>query len=532
VQHPYQGRCPAQLNQPTMYKILLTAILSIITTTLFAQKKVQTLQPARLGVFKNGTCFVKREGMVSVAEKSFYIKAPDKVLMGTYWVMTGKESSIHSIVIKTDTFKVTHAAKLIGDFLETSIGQNITLYGNAVNTELRKLSGKLLAYDKETMMLKMAVATGKTIITDSRSFDWFETGTSPNQTVLVDSIIPVAKVKLNKAVDNILASTISLERGTQWFPSYLFTIINEKEAKLELKATIANGETEYRNMPVDIIIGSPEMFYGNTLDPACIDYLSESLLENRYDNNGLTNNAVQFSNFNLASSYFSTGNTDAGKSYTWEDKEDQQKDGQKLEDLYYYQLGVLDLEKNSRTIVPVMSINLAYTEIYTVDIPLIAPSAEDEENLIQAYHSYLITNNSNAPLTTGAALVLNQNGQPLSQAQLTYTPVKGSSEMQLSKAIDVQVKNEEEESSRGKSTIKKTGSLYYEKVNTTGTVTITNYKDKKVKIRVTKLIGGTFSTASNNGKARKNRTANEVYWEVEIEAGAKLSLSYEYYLLK
>jgi hypothetical protein len=179
-----------------------------------------------------------------------------------------------------------------------------------------------------------------------------------------------------------------------------------------------------------------------------------------------------------------------------------------------------------------MSINLAYTEIYTVDIPLIAPSAEDEENLIQAYHSYLITNNSNAPLTTGAALVLNQNGQPLSQAQLTYTPVKGSSEMQLSKAIDVQVKNEEEESSRGKSTIKKTGSLYYEKVNTTGTVTITNYKDKKVKIRVTKLIGGTFSTASNNGKARKNRTANEVYWEVEIEAGAKLSLSYEYYLLK
>ncbi len=512
-----------------MYKIILTTVLISISSLAFTQKKVQTLQPARLGIFKNGTCFVKREGMVSVAEKNFYIKAPDKVLMGTYWVMTGKESSIHSIVIKTDTFKVTHAAKSLSDFLETSIGQNITLYGNAVNTDLRKLSGKLLAYDKETMMLKMAVTTGKTIITDARDFDWFETGANPNQTILVDSIIPVAKVKLNKPVDNILASTISLERGTQWFPSYLFTIINDKEAKLELKATIANGETEYRNMPVDIIIGSPEMFYANTLDPACIDYLTESLSDSRYDNNGLASNAVQY-NLSTAA-YFSTG-ADAGNSYTWEDKEEQQKDGQKLEDLYYYQLGVLDLEKNSRTIVPVMSINIAYTEIYTVDIPLIAPSADDDEHSIQAYHSYLITNNSNAPLTTGAALVLNQTGQPLSQAQLTYTPVKGSSEMQLSKAIDVQVKNEEEETTREKSTIKKTSSLYYEKVTTTGTVTITNYKDKKVKIRITKLIGGTFSTASNNGKARKNRTANEVYWEVEVEAGAKLNVSYEYYLLK
>ena len=519
-----------------MKKLLLFAISAILFSQLFAQRQIQSLPPARIGIFKNGTCFVKREGMVNVSEKHFYIQAPDKVLMGTYWVVVGKESSLHSIVVKTDTFKVTHNATYMADYLSANIGQNITMYGNAANTELRKLSGKLLEYDATSMVMKVAAANGKTIITNSSSFEWFESAGNPKSTITVDSIVAIAKVNLTKQADNILASTISLERGVQWFPSYLFSVINDKEAKLELKATIANGATEYRNMPVDIIIGSPEMFFGKTLDPVCIDYLSESLLENKYDNNGLSNS---FSNSNYSVAFQTSSSIEGyGKTYEWSD-EDQKKEGQKLEDLYYYQLGVIDLEKNSRVIVPVMSTNVAYTEIYTADLPVNSQSLEGE-NAIQAYHSYLITNSSNAPFTTGAVFVIDKNGQPLAQAQLTYTPVKGSSEMQLSKAVDVQTKNEEEETGREKSTVKKSGATYYEKVTNTGNITINNYKDKKIKIRVTKNIDGVFVTADNAGKSRKIKSTadsdsiqgTEIYWEVDVEAGAKLLLKYEYYTLK
>lgn len=515
-----------------MKNILLLLILCGHFAPAFSQKQVQGLPPARIGIFKNGTCFVKRESIVNVAEKSFYIKAPEKVLMGTYWVTVGKESSLHSIIVKTDTFKVTHAAKSLFEYLEANIGQTVTLYGNATNTDLRKLTGKLLSYDRESMMMKVATPNGKTIITSSTSFEWFETGNDNKFNISVDSIIAVAKVNLTKPADKILTSTISLEKGVQWFSSYLFTTLSDKEARLELKATIANGETEYLHMPVDIIIGSPEMFYGKTLDPVCIDYLSESLLENKYDNNGTTN----FLQANSLSFYSTTKTEADDKTYEWSDDESQ-KEGQKAEDLYYYQLGVLDLEKNSRLIVPVMSTTINYTEIYTADLPVNSPSLEGE-NSIQTYHSYLITNNTNAPLTTGTAFVLDKNGQPLAQAQLTYTPVKGTSEMQLSKAVDVQVKNEEEETGREKSNIKKSGSVYYEKVNNSGTISITNYKDKKIKIRLTKSIDGNYTSSDNGGKTRKAKSTEtensgtEIYWEVEVEAGAKLTVKYDYYTLK
>jgi hypothetical protein len=513
-----------------MKRSTLLLLSLLFTTILSAQKRVQTLQPARIGIFKNGTCFIKREALVSVRDKSFFIQAPDKVLMGTYWLMVGKESSLRSIVVKTDTFKTEHAARRIADFLLANINQEILLMSNANFTQGRKLSGKLLDYDEESNMMRVASANGNIIIASSTDFDWMEINNKARTTIAADSIIPIAKVNLNKETPNTWASTISLERGVQWFPSYLFTVINDKEAKLELKATIANGETEYLNLPVDIIIGSPEMFYGKQLDPICIDYLNESLDAGKYDNNSFQNGvAVSNLSFN-----YSTGGND--KTYQWTD-DDEPKEGQKLEDLYYYQLGVIDLEKNSRVIVPVMSTNISYSEIYTADLPVNSPALEGE-NSVQTYHSYLIKNSSNAPFTTGTALVLNQAGEPLAQTELTYTPVKGISEMQLSKAVDVQVKNDEEESAREKTNMRKTSLLYYEKVTSSGIINITNYKDKKIKIRVTKSIDGVFTGADNNGKSKKiksteeNNSGTEISWEMEIEPGAKMQLKYEYYNLK
>jgi hypothetical protein len=516
---------PSLMKKPAFLLLSLTFV-----TIISAQKKVQTLNPARIGIFKNGTCFIKREAQVSVSEKSFFIQAPEKVLMGTYWLMVGKESSLRSIVVKTDTFKTEHSARYIADLLKVNINQEILLMGNANFTQVRKLSGKLLDFDEESNMMRVATPNGNIIIASSTDFDWLEINNKARTTMTADSIISVAKVNLIKETPNTWASTISLEKGVQWFPSYLFSVINDKEAKLELKATIANGETEYRNLPVDIIIGSPEMFYGKQLDPVCIDYLNESLDGGRYDN--VFQNGLAFNSLN-----FSTSTSDS-RNYNWNDENEKpDKEGQKLEDLYYYQLGIIDLEKNSRVIVPVMSTTVSYTEIYTAELPVNSPSLEGE-NSVQTFHSYLITNGSTAPFTTGTTLVLNQGGQPLAQTELAYTPVKGSSELQLSKAVDVQVKNEEEETAREKSNVKKTNQAFYEKVTTSGIINITNYKDKKIKIRVTKSIDGVLTAADNNGKTKKVRSTEnttsgtEIFWEVEVSAGAKIQLKYVYYNLK
>ena len=151
------------------YFILCTFLFT--TSLALAQKQVQPLKPTRLGIFKNGTVFVKREAMVRVTEKSFFINAPDKVLMGSYWVFVGKESSINSIVVKADTFKVSNRPKYLSDFFETSVGQQVTLYRNWDNSETKKLNGKLLDYNRNTQMLKLETAGGKVVIAPSTGFN-------------------------------------------------------------------------------------------------------------------------------------------------------------------------------------------------------------------------------------------------------------------------------------------------------------------------------------------------------------------------
>ncbi len=506
-------------------------ILLIVISAAATSQQVQTLKPARLGIFKNGTCFVKREGMVAVTEKSFYIKAPEKVLTGTYWVVLGKETTLNSVIVKTDTFKISKTASTLGEFLEANTGQQITLYGNAVNTDLRKLSGKLIRYDQRSGMVTVTQASGSTVITTAANFTWFETAASPGSTVAADSIIPVAKVKVNKEVTSVLASTISLENGVQWQPSYLLNVINDKEAKLEMKATIVNHETAYLGMPVDIIIGSPEMFYKDQIDPACITYINESMLMAGYDNNARYNffNAQQNGNASFAGNFPITNQWAAAAADADTDNAD--KDGQKNEDLYYYNLGVLDLEKNARVIVPVMSTTINYSELYTADLPVNSPGLEGE-NSIQAYHSFVLENPGTAPLTSGPVFVLGKTGQPLSQSKIFYTAVKGNSEIKISRAVDVQVKNDEEIKTTEKAESVWLNKRYYTKQTVNGQVAINNLKDKKIKIRINKVIPGYFISADNNGKNRKKYGTAEISWEVEIAAGQKLTVKYSYYTLE
>ena len=111
--------------------------------------------------------------------------------------------------------------------------------------------------------------------------------------------------------------------------------------------------------------------------------------------------------------------------------------------------------------------------------------------------------------------------------------------MKLSKAVDVQVKNEEEETQREKSNLRKSNSSSYEKVTTDGVISLTNYKDKKITMRITKKIEGVYVKSDNKGKSRKVKgtaydddIVSELYWEVEVPAGGKLTLKYQYYVLE
>jgi hypothetical protein len=503
-----------------MLKLILLLLSFSFFHKSFSQKNVQTLLPNRLTIFKNGTYFIKKTASVNVVNNSFTIPISNNILFGSYWLATSKDATIKSITVKQDTFQVKKKCTTIDDYLKANINKQIVL---STEYNLKEsLAGLLLDFDENTKMIKLKTNENKIIITTASLYSKLSLNDNQSYVTYVDSVATLSTIKLNQPVNNTIVSSLSLEEGIKWYPSYLLTIINDKEATLAMKATITNQGQSFYNMDVDIVIGSPVMFYGKTLDPICTRYLNDNIFSSR------ENSSI---NFQMANSSIYE------KEYATEADEDNTDatEGTKMDDLYFYKLGKLDIEKQASLIVPVFNNTINYEDIYTADIPANASAEEQEKKSLGVQHIYRIKNTTQAPLTTGAMLVVNQKEMPVSQSQINYTPQKGTQDIFIAKAIDVQIKNEELEIKREKIDRKNSSGYNYEKVNYEGNIYLKNLQNKKIKICVSKRINGMALKANLGGKIKKikedggnGNSTSLIEWEVELEAGQKLTLNYNY----
>lgn len=508
-----------------MRRLLLAILAQSLTALAFGQAQLQYLTPTRLAIFKNGTSFVKREARVTVANQSFLIPAPQQALLGTYWISLGKEATLRAAVTKVDIIRVQRTINQIEDHLHNAIGQTITLYRDVATPALQVVTGVLRSYNKGARLLTLQMPQGQTLVADVADFQQITLPGSAANTFMGDSLVAYTKISVDKPISNITAGTLALERGIDWYASYLVRILNDKEARIEMKATIVNRGETYLNTPVDIIIGSPEMFFGNTLDPSSVKYLMNDLVPVGNDNNFNYTRVSLLNTTSQAVGSYSNGTQDDD-----EDEEAETKDGENLEDLFYYRLGTLDLEKNASVMVPVLTATVTYKDLYTTNL---ATNSTDEEATIPVFHDYQLTNTTAAPFTTGAALILTGDDQPQAQSRVTYTPVKGKLELRLSKALDVAVKNEETEQRREKLIKNPKYNSTLDKIWLGGNISVTNFKKERITIRMRKSIKGTAIRQSDNGSFRKkgeagNNALTLLEWEVVIEPGATKEITYEY----
>jgi hypothetical protein len=129
--------------------------------------------------------------------------------------------------------------------------------------------------------------------------------------------------------------------------------------------------------------------------------------------------------------------------------------------------------------------------------------------------------------------VVNDKDQFLAQDELKYTPTGSNASIQLSKAIDIIIKNNEEESSRAEA-VKKIGKQVYSKVILKGTVTINNYQNKEVNLTVKKSVNGMVLVSSDGATNTKKTSYNyvnpntEIKWDLKLGANEKKVITYEY----
>src|SRR5581483_1267342 len=121
-------------------------------------------------------------------------------------------------------------------------------------------------------------------------------------------------------------------------------------------------------------------------------------------------------------------------------------------------------------------------------------------------------------------MIINDKDQFLAEDELKYTHSGSNTSVRLSKAVDIIMKNNEEEKTR-LDEAKKIGKINYSKVTIKGTLNVDNYQSKEVSIAVTKSLSGTVLSSSNGAAVTKKNSYNyenpfsEIKWDIKLAPG-------------
>nr|MBC8288675.1 hypothetical protein [Planctomycetota bacterium] len=156
------------------------------------------------------------------------------------------------------------------------------------------------------------------------------------------------------------------------------------------------------------------------------------------------------------------------------------------------------------------------------------------------------------PLTTAPALIVSGKGI-LGQGMMTYTALGAAVDIVVTTAINIGVGHTENEVKRT-ANARKFGGYTYDQIDMDGTIKLTNFKEKPIKVEVIRTTLGLVSEAGEDGKISRPgaflvdqgsqpvwwgwyswpgwwnhmNTRSRINWELTIEAGKEVKLPYKW----
>jgi hypothetical protein len=552
-----------------MKKTTLSAFALISALVTHAQ-----LQPTKLSVFSNGTFFEQKEGKLKFNNNTAHVDLPGTILQGTFWLAGSNDIKIKQIDVAVDTVKKVKNSQFLDDFLAGNEGKNVTLrftpaLTTVANPILRSLTGTLVSFNKQSGLIKLKTTEGKIILINADNLNDIDLDANANETFKDDTLIRRASIYLDKPATEAPFNQVTMQTGLQWQPSYFIKLENDKDARLIMKATVENGtEVDYDKIDLDLVVGSPQLFFGTAVDPVSNFYIPDPAAADPYnyrwsfdgdgtedgwdyrgikaggrfrraftrnedfarqtynvtvtDANGATmyepsidgvmpvtsGQPAMYNTLSGVVDFTSTGAYQVALDITGD--KDYSSEGKKSADLYYYHAGKVSLPRNVKTLLPISQNTISYKHVYEANVGDITNYAynravlTDEPKPVDVFHSLKITNKTAAPLTEAPVFVVNEKEDPIAQDKLNYTPINEDASIKLSKAIDVSVKGKEEETGKDEKA-RKFNKKTYDKVMLKGTLDVANYLDKPITLTLKKALRGEVTKTDGGAVTKPGR---------------------------
>lgn len=479
-------------------------------------------------VFKDGHAFIQHSGTMPVGETGEivmdYLPAP---VLGTFWPYADDENvTLRSVVSATRKVEIERTALSIREMIEANIGARVIIRQGETTHEVtlegipKRTTEELESYAGPAASPQLPVKSDMVLVRTTEGVR-----TVPFSSISDITFLDKQRAKLNveefrdrltlglswkdKPESEAHVGMIYLQRGIRWIPNYSVSIDDSGKAVLKLEATLINELIDLDDVTANLVIGVPSFAFKDSVDPISlrenVAQLSSSFRNNSQTALGLSN-AIMTQQAMPMMDYDNVQPGGGGPLNLGPEL----AGSAKSEDLYIFTIDHISLRKGERMVVPIAQYDLSYTDIYALDIPIVPPmemlrnlSQSDRMNLLRTsfsptvMHKIRIQNKSENPFTTAPVMIL-KNDRIIAQGMMKYTPIGGHADIELTTAVDINVKKSDNETQRTANAVLWNGDQYT-RIDLAGTISLKNYKNEPVTVEITRHVLGNLNTVGEDG---------------------------------
>ncbi|MFY9227350.1 MAG: hypothetical protein WAQ98_32060 [Blastocatellia bacterium] len=526
-----------------LFILVLIINLANITNVFADSRKVSIKE---ISVFKDGHVFVlHEENLPTDSNGNVLLDYIPNPILGTFWPfsadpnakLVGVSTGIRKIAVERTalSFESLIAANIGSEVLitEKGVGDKEPIQYQATILSIpTRTSEELAATSSVNSPEQLAQKSGLVLLKTNNGVKILAISqiqditfkNSFNTKLTEEELRTQMTLKLDwgkqKLAPSAKVGLVYVQKGIRWIPSYRINLDGNGNATVKLQATLLNELADLNDVSVNLVVGVPTFVFANSLDPMALQQ-SIVQLSNYFDNNRRDgySNAIRSNNFsidgadnNITSQRIITNQSTSSDTQAGDLGPDFANSAQS-EDLFVFKLKNISLKRGERMVVTLAEQTFKYKDVYVVDLPF-SPPSELSRNISsqqqlelarlmktpKATHKIRITNNGTHPFTTAPALITS-NDAVLAEGLLTYTSIGATTDLEITKAINILAKKTETESKRTPNAVRWNGDDY-SRSDIASSVSLTNLYKQPVYLEITRYVLGNVDNASNTGEIK------------------------------